>query len=329
VPEPSSSASRPRPTRLHYRRRRTVAAAALAGVVVAMASAVAGDHSPLGPLEIKLTAAEKARLPWRAVVTDGSAGVLDGRGLPAPGAQRAAIDHYRSIGLPIYCAGGRGPFAALTFDDGPSQFSGQVLDLLRGARAQSTFFLIGRQVPGQGETVRRQLAMGGVADHTWNHPMLTRLSRRDLDFELGQTRRVLEQATRQPIDLFRAPYGDHNPAVDARVRGFGLLEILWSVDTRDSAGADPLSIAQNAEEGLQPGSIILMHETYQRSVAALPQILTAARRRGIRLVSVSQLLALDPPPDAQVRAGPLACGDRERYRRAEDATGMRLSRGRS
>lgn len=303
-----------------------MAAAALAGVVVAMASVITGDRSPLEPLEIKLTAAEKARLPWRAVVTDGSAGVPDSRGLPGPGAQRSAVEHYRAIGLPIYCAGGRGRFAALTFDDGPSQFSGQVLDLLRSAGAQSTFFLIGRQVGGQGEIVRRQLAAGGVADHTWNHPMLTRLSRRDVDFELGQTKRVLEQATRQPIELFRAPYGDHNAAVDARIRGWGLLEVLWNVDTRDSAGADSVSIAQNADQGLQPGAIVLMHETYERSVRALPQILGAARRRGLRLVSVPQLLALDPPPDALVRAGPLACGERERYRRAEDATGMRLAR---
>ncbi len=314
-----------RPTRMEYLRRRTVAAAAATGLVLALIGAVRGDsHAGLTPATLRLTQAQQALLPWRAKVADGSAGVLDARGLPGPAAQQAAVDRYRALGLPIYCAGGRDRYAALTFDDGPSRFSDRVLDLLHGAGAQATFFLIGRQVGGAGPVIRRQLAQGAIGDHTWTHPMLTRLGAAELDFELGRTKQVIQRAAGQPVTLFRPPYEDHNPAVDAKVNAMGLLQILWDVDTRDSAGASSSSIVQNAEQGLKPGSIILMHETYDRSVAALPQILAAAKRHGLRLVSVPQLLALDPPADAQVRGGFPACGESARYRREDDATAMRL-----
>src|SRR5207248_2913026 len=177
-------------------------------VVIAAARGDAG--SPFGhALDATLTPAQAAKLPWRQNYVSGSAGPLDARGLPSAAAQRAAVAHFYRLGLPLYCAGGGGNYAALTFDDGPSPFSEQVL---------------------------------------------------------------------------------------------GLLPVLWDVDTRDSLGADTPQIVTNAEQGLRPGAIVLMHETYTRSLAAVPQVLASARKKGLRLVTVSQLLALDPPPDSLVRA---------------------------
>ncbi len=306
-----------------------MAAAAIVALVIALVSLIRGDRgSPLELAGIRLTQAQKALLPWRAVVTNGSAGNLDAHGLPGPAAQQAAIDRYRTIGLPIYCAGGRGNYAALTFDDGPSpRFSDRVLHILREGGAQGTFFLVGRQLKGSDEIARRQLEMGAVGHHTWNHALLTRMSNREVLAEVEGTKRALERAVGQPVTLFRAPFAGRDRRVDARIRRLGLLHILWDVDTRDSAGADTQEIVLNAEAGLRPGAIILMHETYERSARALPRIIASARRRGLRLVSVPQLLALDPPPDAQLRARGGGCGQRERYQQAEDANGMRLSGG--
>ena len=312
---------------MDHLRRRTVALAAAGALLFALVSLIGGDRgSPLEQAAIRLMQAHQQVLPWRAVVTNGSAGYLDVRGLPSPAAQQAAIDRYRALGLPIYCAGGRGNYAALTFDDGPGRFTDRVLEILREGGAQGTFFLVGRELKGADEIARRQVEMGAVGDHTWNHPLLTRLKNRDVMAELGRTKQALERAVGQPITLFRAPFADHDRRVDARIRRLGLLHILWNVDTGDSDGAGTQEIVRKAEAGLHPGAIILMHETYERSVRALPRIVASARKRGIRLVSVPQLLALDPPPEAQVRAGGLACGERERYQRAEDAHAMRLSR---
>ena len=313
------------PTRLKFLRRRTVAGAAVLAAAIALVITVRGDDDwALRPEVLRLSAAQQALLPWRTVVLDGSAGVLDARGLPGRAAQRAAVERFWAIGRPIFCTAGRGRYAALTFDDGPSRYSDQVLRLLARAGAHGTFFLVGRNLPEGPDVPRRQLQLGAIGDHTWNHPVLTTLRPRALHFELSATKRALERATGQPITLFRPPYEARNPAVDAKARSLGLLQVLWNVDTADSRGASTAQVAANAESGLRPGAIILMHETYERSVRALPRILQAARRRGIELVSVPQLLALDPPPEAQVRAGGLACGERERYRAAEDAGEMRL-----
>jgi peptidoglycan/xylan/chitin deacetylase (PgdA/CDA1 family) len=315
-----------RPTQADFVRRRTVALGVVAGLLLVLAALLAGDSgSPFGAASAALTPAQQAKLPWKQRYVSGSAGPLDGRGLPSPPAQRAAVRRFYRLGLPIYCAGGRGNYAALTFDDGPSRLSPQFLRLLEEAGVQSTFFIIGENVAQDPQGVRRARDMGGVGNHTWTHANLARLGPRDLRDQLTSTTRALERAADERIDLMRPPYGARDAAVDRAVHRLGMLPVMWDVDTRDSAGAGSAEIAANAAAGMRPGSIILMHDTYDRSLAALPEVLKAARQRGIRLVSVPQLLALDPPSEAQVRAGGMGCSERRRFQQEEDATAMRLA----
>jgi peptidoglycan/xylan/chitin deacetylase (PgdA/CDA1 family) len=308
-------------------RRRTVALGVATGLLLMLLALAVGDSgSPFqATIESTLTPAQAAKLPWKQRYVSGSAGPLDGRGLPAPAAQRAAVRRYYRIGLPIYCAAGRGNFAALTFDDGPAQYSPEVRRQLMRAGVQSTFFLVGRAVSEDPPGARESAEMGGVANHTWTHANLEQLGARELRQELESTSRALAQATRQPVTLMRPPYGGRDARVDRAVHRMGMLPIMWDVDTRDSAGAGSAEIAANADEGMRPGAIILMHDTYDRSLAALPNVLKSAKAKGVRLVSVPQLLALDPPPESLVRAGPMACSERERYWAEEDAAAMRLS----
>lgn len=307
-------------------RRRAVALGALLGLILVLVALVRGEAgSPFPGVDSSLAPAQKAKLPWRQRYASGSAGPLDARGLPAAPAQRAAVARYHRLGLPIYCGGGRADYAALSFDDGPSEYSERVMDELRRAGAQATFFLVGRVIRDREDVAREQVRFGGVADHTWTHANLPTLGARELRSELLNTKREIERATREPVTLFRPPYGARDARTDRAVNRLGMVPIIWDVDTRDSAGAGSDEIAANAEAGMRPGSIILMHDTYDRSLAALPRVLQAARRRGIRLVSVSQLLALDPPSEAQVKAGGAGCGEeRERFQAEVDATAMRL-----
>jgi peptidoglycan/xylan/chitin deacetylase (PgdA/CDA1 family) len=122
----------------------------------------------------------------------------------------------------------------------------------------------------------------------------------------------------------RPPYGARDARTDRATRRLGQIPILWDLDTRDSAGAGTAEIAANADQGMRPGSIILIHDIHDRSVAAVPQILASAQRKGLRLVTVSQLLALDPPTVSQVRAGADGCSERERFQQDDEQTKMRL-----
>jgi len=224
--------------------------------------------------------------------------------------QTAAVRRLAALGLPLYCAGRRGDMVALTFDDGPGPYTNLAIRKLERHGARATFFLVGRNlglVPG---AVRRERKLGAVGDHTWTHPLLTQLTPASAESEIVRTQIAVAQDSGAPVDLFRPPYGGRNQAVDQIARRHGMLEVLWTVDSADSLGADYAGIARNVIAGLHGGSIILMHENRGQTIRALLQILPEIERRHLHAVSVPELLAKDPPSVAQLRAGPMGCGTR-------------------
>jgi len=112
------------------------------------------------------------------------------------------------------------------------------------------------------------------------------------------------------VFLFRPPYGGRDATIDSIARAHNLLEILWTVDSADSLGANYKQIERNVIDGMRPGAIILMHENHGQTIRAMLGIFAALKRKHLRAVSVSRLLTDDPPSEAQVRAGGLGCGVR-------------------
>jgi peptidoglycan/xylan/chitin deacetylase (PgdA/CDA1 family) len=211
------------------------------------------------------------------------------------------------LGLPVYCGGARGHYVALTFDDGPGPYTHLALRKLRFFGDRATFFLVGKELATQPSVPRQEGEIAALGDHTWTHPVLPALSPSRIREELLTAKIAVAQASGQPVTLFRPPYEARTPAIDRQARDLGMLEILWDVDSRDSAGANYAGIAANVIQGLRPGSIILMHENRGQTIRALLTILPALRRRHLRAVSVPELLALDPPSLRQLRAGPRGC----------------------
>jgi peptidoglycan/xylan/chitin deacetylase (PgdA/CDA1 family) len=146
-----------------------------------------------------------------------------------------------------------------------------------------------------------------VADHTYTHPWLPALDAATAAQELSRAKDAIGAVGGAPVSLFRPPYEGRTPAIDAQAKALGMLQILWDVDSRDSAGADHNGIARNVIRGLRPGSIVLMHENRGQTIRALRKILPALRRKRLRAVTVSELLAHNPPSDAQVQAGVKRC----------------------
>jgi peptidoglycan/xylan/chitin deacetylase (PgdA/CDA1 family) len=217
-------------------------------------------------------------------------------------AAEIAVRRFASIGLPLYCGGGRGRYVALTFDDGPGPDSWRALRILRAAHAHVTFFIVGRQVAAWPEAVRGEAEIAALGDHTWSHADLTRLGRPGIVRQIGWTRNAIRRASGEDALLFRPPYGAHDRRVDRIVRADGLLEVLWSVDSQDSLGAGWRRIARDVLRNVRPGSIVVLHENHLKTLRALQRlILPALRRRHYRLVSIPELLVLDPPTPAQLR----------------------------
>jgi peptidoglycan/xylan/chitin deacetylase (PgdA/CDA1 family) len=231
--------------------------------------------------------------------------------LPTSAAQQAAVQRFADLGRPIYCGARHGRLVALTFDDGPGQYTHVALRELRRAGARATFFLVGTSVAQYPGPPRRERELGAIGEHTMTHPHLRSLPLTAAMAEIRNGRSAALAAAGPPVDLFRPPYGEHSDAIDRELSRDGMAEILWDVDSDDSRVSPPADyreISADVRRNIRPGSIVLMHENRGQTIRALRGILPALRRRGLRSVSVPELLAADPPSAVQLAAGRRGCG---------------------
>ncbi|GLW06061.1 hypothetical protein Misp01_11910 [Microtetraspora sp. NBRC 13810] len=184
---------------------------------------------------------------------------------------------------------------ALTFDDGPGEHTGRLLDMLAAYHAKATFFVVGEMiVPERWNLLLRMVTDGHeLGNHTWDHPALTGLSRRGIEEELRRTAHAVHRATGMRMRLMRPPYG----ATDDRVREVtereGLAQVLWDVDTFDWRDRRPEIVARRALRA-RAGSIVLLHDIHRSSVNAMPEILRDLTARGFTFVTVTELFGARP-----------------------------------
>src|SRR5579884_934662 len=188
------------------------------------------------------------------------------------------------------------PEVALTFDDGPSPYTPQVLAVLKQYNVKATFFLWGEHVQQYPDYAQQELATGmAIGNHTWTHPHLTTLSNSAIVTELTNTQNTIKQTIGYTPTLFRPPYGEYNANMLAVTGQVGLPStILWNCAPLDWEMPPPAVIASRVLNNISNGSIILLHDgggDRSNTVAALPIIIQGLQARGLRLVTVPQLLA--------------------------------------
>lgn len=176
---------------------------------------------------------------------------------------------------------------ALTFDDGPVRVQTlRLLGILTQHHVPATFFMIGSRVAAVPALARRVAGAGyQIGNHTWSHPMLTRLSDDAIRYQLRRTTRAFRAAGLPIGPLMRPPYGDIDDRVRTVIRGLGLVPVLWTVDSRDWAGGGARQIADRILAQLRPHrrNIVLQHDgvtNSPNSIDAVPLVIRAARRRG-------------------------------------------------
>jgi peptidoglycan/xylan/chitin deacetylase (PgdA/CDA1 family) len=225
----------------------------------------------------------------------------------SPNDQRVAIARLRKAKAPLYC-GGTKKYAAISFDDGPSATTSQLVELLADAGIPATFFDLGRNANSDPQNLRLQGDYGPVANHSWDHADFTTLSRKDLKTQLTDTQDVIRQGTGQDWKMMRPPYGARDEQTIRLTRKLGFSEMLWSADSQDALGKPWQAIAKNAIDGLGPGAMILFHDGPAATLQAFKKkLIPAFRRSDITFVTVPDLLVLNPPSDAQLAAGPMGC----------------------
>ena len=199
---------------------------------------------------------------------------------------------------------------ALTLDDGPGPYTSKIIDILKRERAVATFFTIGDQARSYPRLVAAVARAGSeVGDHTETHAYLQRVSSTEQASQIEDAAEAIRHAGAPSPSLFRPPYGSFDATTLSILHQQRLLMVLWSVDTSDYARPGTPEIVFTALSAASPGAIILMHDgggDRAETVAALPAIIRGLRRRHFHLVTVSQLVAADPPPRHQPPPQPLS-----------------------
>jgi peptidoglycan-N-acetylglucosamine deacetylase len=274
------------------RRRRGAAAVVLLLVVVLLLSTLlgGGHHAHAKAAAGNATAVRRHHAPPPKIEESAVAGQT---------AVRSVLSY-----TPFVKQGGtRGKDVALTFDDGPGPYTPQVLSVLERFHVRATFFEIGKMLRYFGASTVREIADGDViGDHTESHPAMAQLSAHDQREELFEQIARVEVLGAPRPDLFRPPYGSFDATTIKVLHAMHLLMVVWSIDTQDYLQPGVAVIVKRALEGVGPGSIILMHDgggDRAQTIAALPAVIRGLRARGLRLVTVPQLLIDDPPPAGQ------------------------------
>lgn len=184
------------------------------------------------------------------------------------------------------------PMIAITFDDGPSDYTRRVLDILEKYGVRATFFVMGENVEDRQEIIIHAVKNGNeIAGHTWSHVALTRLSNQEIEESIQATSAIIEKVTGIPCcSFYRPPYGLVNRRVANVSAGLGYSMVGWTVDPQEWKHFNVNLIYKDVMRYTKENSIILLHDIFAATAGAMERLIPAFIARGYHFVTVSELL---------------------------------------
>lgn len=184
--------------------------------------------------------------------------------------------------------GAEGKTIALTFDDGPhATWTPKLLDGLKERGVKVTFFLMGENIEGNEEIVKRMAQEGHlIGNHSFRHEQLTKAGTDHLCESLEKTGELIRELTGVTPEYVRPPYGDWNEELECRT---GLTTVLWNVDSLDWSYRNRSRIADKVCREVEDGDIILMHDIFPTSEEAALDIIDRLSGEGWQFVTVDEL----------------------------------------
>lgn len=197
---------------------------------------------------------------------------------------------------------------AITFDDGPDpKWTPRILDILKRYDVKATFFVLGAKVEENPGLLRRIREEGHeIGIHSYTHPDMYNASDERIILELNASQRLIETITGHSTILFRPPYSDCMPHTSSELKPFkiaqelGYLTVAYTIDTEDWARPGVENILKRVRQQRREGNVVLMHDAggnREQTVEALPLIIEYLRKRGDRIVPLSEMLNI---PDKQL-----------------------------
>ena len=180
-------------------------------------------------------------------------------------------------------------YIALTFDDGPHPvYTPMLLDGLKERDVKASFFLVGDNIDGNEEIVRRMAEEGHlIGNHTSSHVQISKIPMEEAVREIQETNEKLESLTGNAPEYVRPPYGEWSDELGERLR---MEPVFWNVDPLDWKVLDAEKVYRHIVKHAEDGSVILLHDSYKTTVQAAFKAIDTLEKQGYTFVTADELL---------------------------------------
>lgn len=191
---------------------------------------------------------------------------------------------------------------ALTFDDGPSEYTSKILDILKKYNVKAAFFVVGMNAERYPDIIKREVQEGHIlGNHSYSHPDMQIEIPNLIKKQFDKTEEVVKNITGLELYLFRPPYGVDNPWVFKEAEERGYVIIKWSISGEDWETKRADKVAKRITKNTQNGSIILLHDgrrlkrnpDCRSTLGALPIIINYLLKKGYQFVTIPELLEIE------------------------------------
>ncbi len=183
------------------------------------------------------------------------------------------------------------PMIALTFDDGPSAYTMDIMALLEKYDGRATFFVVGEMLEKKAEELRHMIDKGHeIASHTWSHTNLRKVSKEDGKKAMNSVIVYMKENYGYDVKLCRPPYGASNKTVKEEAAELGIALVIWSVDTLDWSTRNAEATFKAVKKEAKDGAIILCHDIHKPTAESMKKVIPWLHEKGYQLVTVQELL---------------------------------------
>lgn len=184
---------------------------------------------------------------------------------------------------------------SITFDDGPSENTNSILDILKKHNTRASFFVVGEFAESSPEIIARAAAEGHlIGNHTYSHSNYSGvLSTHKMVEEIELTNQIIQNITNKTPKYFRPPFGVTNPNIASAIKITGMESVGWSVRSLDTTIKDSQLIIKRVLRQIHPGAVILLHDTTPNILFILDKLILNLKEKGYKIERLDVLMALN------------------------------------
>lgn len=182
---------------------------------------------------------------------------------------------------------------ALTFDDGPSEYTNLLVDELKKRNIPATFFILGSEAQKRPDTLKFAYDAGNeIAIHSFEHKQFTKLNNEELLEQISKCKNIIFEITGEKAKLIRVPYGALNKNIKNTINDNELTSVLWNVDSLDWKFKNTNNTYNYVMKKFKGNDVILMHDTFKTSIEAATLIMDTLQSKCYTFVTVSDFLKI-------------------------------------